>query len=223
VEIQDLSGQTVIGVTGPKSVAVLTSLGLHAQLQVLHLAECEWNGASTTVIRGDNPCFPSFQLLVPAEQADSLTEALLHAGAETVRLETLETLRILCGIPKFGQDIRERTLPQETGQDRALNFTKGCYIGQEIVERIRARGAVHRTFIGFEIDGTLPATGTKIQSEGRDVGELTTIAAAPLKGKHLALGLLRKEFCSEDKVLTAGQAKVRPVPLPLLDHFINQD
>ena len=222
VEIQDLSGQTaMIGIIGPRSFDVLTSVGLNKDLEPLQFAECEWKGTSTTLIRSDNPCVPSFQLLVPAEKAESLTKALGQAGAETVSQETLETLRILCGIPKIGQDIRERTLPQETGQDRALNYTKGCYIGQEIVERIRARGAVHRTFVGFEIDGTPPSAGTKIQSDGRDVGELTTIAAAPLRGKQLALGFLRKEFCTEDKVLTAGQAKVRSAPLPLLDRFIN--
>lgn len=222
VEIQDLSGQTaMIRIIGPKSFDVLTSVALNRDLEPLQFAECEWNGTSTTLIRGDNSCVPSFQLLMPAEHAESLTKALGQAGAETVSQETLETLRILCGIPRVGQDIRERTLPQETGQDRALNYTKGCYIGQEIVERIRARGAVHRTFMGFEIDGTLPSAGTKIQSEGRDVGELTTIAAAPLQGKQLGLGFLRREFCTEDKVLTAGQAKVRSAPLPLLDRFIN--
>ena len=61
----------------------------------------------------------------------------------------LNYLRIAEGIPQYGQDIRERDLPQETEQERALHFTKGCYIGQEIVERIRSRGAVHRKFTGF--------------------------------------------------------------------------
>ena len=100
---------------------------------------------------------------------------------------------------KIGQDIREKTFPQETGQERALNFNKGCYIGQEIVERIRARGAVHRTLVGFEVEGPAPAAGTKIQSEGKEVGEITSIAAEPLKGKQLALGYLRREFQATDQ------------------------
>ena len=67
----------------------------------------------------------------------------------------LERFRIASGIPRYGQDIRERDLPQETEQRRALNFSKGCYVGQEIVERIRSRGNVHRTFTGFVVDGAL--------------------------------------------------------------------
>ena len=63
--------------------------------------------------------------------------------------EALEMQRIVAGIPLYGVDIRERDLPQETEQMRALNFNKGCYVGQEIVERIRSRGNVHRKFTGF--------------------------------------------------------------------------
>src|SRR5579864_673429 len=220
VEIEDLSGKTtVVGLAGPKSAEVLASAGLNAELGQLQLTDSSWNGFPVTVVRGDNQFVTNFELWVSSEQADSLQKALQLAGAETVFAESFETFRILSGTPKFGQDIRERTLPQETGQERALNFTKGCYIGQEIVERIRARGAVHRIFLGFELEGIMPSPGTKIQSEGRDVGELTTIAPAPLKGKRLALGFLRKEFASENKVLNAGGATVIPVPLPFKGSF----
>lgn len=220
VEIEDLSTKTsVIGLAGPKSAEVLTSLGLGAELGSLQFAESTWNGISVTVVRGDNQLVPTFELWVSSEQVDSLFNALPQAGAKAVSDDSLGTLRILSGTPKFGQDIRERTLPQETGQERALSFTKGCYIGQEIVERIRARGAVHRTFIGFEVEGTPPGPGTRIQSEGRDVGELTTIAHTPLKGKRLALGFLRKEFAVQKTVLTAGSVTVVPVLLPFKGIF----
>jgi folate-binding protein YgfZ len=220
VEIEDLRGKlAAVALAGPKSAEVLASAKLDANLDYLQAADVNWNGSSAILMRGDNPSVPNFQIWIAPEQADSLADALRRTGAETVSEETREMFRILCGIPKIGQDIRERTLPQETGQERALSFTKGCYIGQEIVERIRARGAVHRTFIGLEIEGNIPEPGTKIQSEGRDVGELTTIARLPLKGKQLALGFLRKEFAGEDKILTAGEARVRPVPLPFKGIF----
>ena len=90
-------------------------------------------------------------------------EALISAGAKAVGTEALELCRISRGIPRYGVDIRERDLPQETGQMRALNFTKGCYLGQEIVERIRSRGAVHRMFIAFLVEGALPQPGAKIR------------------------------------------------------------
>src|SRR5438046_10130694 len=100
--------------------------------------------------------------------------------------------RILRGIPKVGQDIRERALPQETGQERALNYTKGCYIGQEIVERIRARGNVHKTFMGFEVDGPVPARGTQIQSACKDAGKMPSIAPARLMHQRLAEACRRR-------------------------------
>ena len=107
----------------------------------------------------------------------------------------------------------------ETGQERALNFNKGCYIGQEIVERIRARGAVHKTFVGFVVEGAAPTPGTKIVSEGKEVGEITSVAAALLKGKRLALGYVRREFLGTDKALTAGESQLKPATLPFFGLF----
>lgn len=218
VEIEDLSDKiAVVGVTGAKSGEALAAIGLRGDLSELRVAETTLNQANVTLVRGDNPCVPNYEIWAPADRVESVIDALMNAGSELVGEQTLETFRILCGIPKVGRDIRERTLPQETGQERALNFTKGCYIGQEIVERIRARGAVHRTFTGFEIEGPAPDAGTKIQSEAKDVGEITSVMTEPLKGKRLALGFLRKEYLQKE--LVAGEAKVRPVSLPLLKLF----
>jgi aminomethyltransferase len=220
VEIEDLSDKvTVFEITGPRSAEVLASLGLGKDLGTLQLADVNWNGTAATLVHGGNPSFPNYELWVPTQQAQSIWNALLQAGAVEVHDQTLETFRILCGIPKIGRDTREKTLPHETGQERALNFNKGCYIGQEIVERIRARGAVHRVFVGFEVEGTAPAAGTKIQSEGKDVGEITSIAAQPLRGKRLGLGYLRREFLGTDKTLTAGEAEVKAASLPFSGLF----
>jgi aminomethyltransferase len=214
-EIEDLSEKiAVFGLTGPKSGDVLASLGLGKELGSLQLSDVTWNGTTGTLLRGDNENFPNYELWIPADKAGPVWNALLEAGAVEVHEQTLEMFRILCGIPKVGQDIRERTLPQETGQERALNFNKGCFIGQEIVERIRSRGAVHRTFVGFELEGPVPAAGTKIQSEGKDVGEITTVAEEPLNNKRVALGYVRREFLAPDKTLTAGEARVKATPLP---------
>jgi len=215
VEIEDLSEKTaVFSLTGPKSGDVVDSLGLGKDLGTLQLDEINRNGAAVTLVRGDNPSFPNYELWVPAEEAASVWNALLQAGGVEVHEPTLETFRILCGIPKVGQDIRDKTLPHETGQERALNFNKGCYIGQEIVERIRSRGAVHKAFVGFEVEGPVPSAGTKIQSEGKDVGEITSVAAEPLNKKRLALGYLRREFMAPEKTLTAGEARMKATTLP---------
>lgn len=214
VQIEDLSDKlAVIGLAGATSANVLATLDIPTDLASLNSVDTTQKGISIILVRGDNPCVPNHEMFVEKDKAEAVWNTLLEAGAEAVQNGSLETFRILCGIPKFGQDIRERILPQETGQERALNFTKGCYIGQEIVERIRSRGAVHRMFMGFDLAEPV-AAGTKIQGEGKDVGEITSVMADPLKGKQLALGYLRKEYAGGDKQLRAGEAIVKPVNLP---------
>ena len=133
----------------------------------------------------------------------------------------LELLRIAAGIPRYGVDIRERDLPQETEQERALNFSKGCYVGQEIVERIRSRGQVRRKFTGFEIEGQLPAAGSKIQVDGKDVGEITSAAAVPVAGgeRRLALGYIRREVAVPGKPVETGGGAAAVANLPFAEMF----
>ena len=218
VEIQETTDLIPVGVTGPESRRMLEASGIVVpDLKPLELLGMHWNGADITVVRADNPG-EGYELWSPAERVDSLFATLNAAGTTEIHASTIEEFRILCGIPKFGQDIRERTLPQETGQERALNFTKGCYIGQEIVERIRARGSVHRMFTGFELEGPAPPLGTKIQNEGKDVGEITSVAAlGSTEGRHLALGYLRREFAGPEKELLADGERVRVRSLPFTE------
>src|SRR5260370_28514168 len=85
--------------------------------------------------------------------------------------------------------MREGDLAEETEQSRAVNFQKGCYVGQEIVERIHSRGQVHRKFTGFRFTGAAPAPGAKIESNGKEVGEITSVAMLPLAGEDRNIGL----------------------------------
>ena len=134
----------------------------------------------------------------------------------------LDLLRIAEGIPRYGIDIRERDLPQETEQERALNFSKGCYVGQEIVERIRSRGQVRRKFTGFEVNGPLPAPGSKVLVEGKEVGEITSAASLPLSGggeRHVALGYIRREVATPGKQVEAGGSAAGVANLPFAEAF----
>jgi folate-binding protein YgfZ len=223
VEVENLTGKfAVIAVLGPRSIATLNAMGMAVPaLQPLQFAEAKWEGGEATVVCGDNPAIPNYQIWISPESAEGIWNALIHAGAEEVHGEALEMLRIACGIPKFGQDIRQRDLPQETGQERALNFSKGCYIGQEIVERIRSRGAVHRMFTGFEIEGPRPAAGFRIQDEGKDVAEITSITNVPSESgeRILAVGYGRKEVMVPGKGFVTGDTKVRVAALPFSGIF----
>ena len=156
----------------------------------------------------------------------SLWDALLAAGAAPVGSEALELHRIVSGIPRYGVDIRERDLPQETEQARALNFNKGCYVGQEIVERIRSRGAVHRKFTGFVADGAATiAAGTKIVAGEKEVGEITSAASLHFAGreKTVALGYIRREVGVPGREVSIGAARATVVQLPVTDSVLLQD
>jgi aminomethyltransferase len=131
--------------------------------------------------------------------------------------------RIASGIPLYGVDIRERDLPQETEQARALNFSKGCYVGQEIVERIRSRWNVHRKFTGFVLqDGTPIPPGAKIVVEeatgAKDVGEITSGTTLPAeRPQSIALGYIRREHAIPHKEVTIEGRKAWVAPLPFAD------
>src|SRR5579872_851227 len=223
VELKNLSEElNTIGIAGPGAAEKLHQIGLEARdLQPLQCANQEWRDSPVTLVRTDNPAVPGYELWCAPDHSQALSEALINAGAIPAGTSALELLRIAAGIPRYGQDIRERDLPQETEQDRALHFAKGCYIGQEIVERIRSRGAVHRKFTGFEVVGSLPTMGTKIQLDNRDVGEITSAASLPAPDGELraALGYIRREVASPGKKLQAGDTQLSVAIVPFAQVF----
>ena len=221
VEFADISDKlTALGLTGPESRHVLECTCIAVpDLAHLQFADVAWQQKTITLLRSGEEARESWQIWIAPEFAGELWSALLKAGARPIGTTALNLFRISRGIPQFGEDIRERDLPQETGQTRALNFTKGCYLGQEIVERIRSRGAVHRQFTAFVAEGTLPEPGAKIlageNTEEKEVGEITSGAVLPLPGgdRTVALGYLRREAAGKD--LRSGTAKLKPASLPI--------
>ena len=217
VEIADVSDKlAALGLTGPESRHVLERACIAApDLKHLRFADVAWKDKTVTLLHAGEEVRESWQLWIAPERAGQLWDALVKAGARPTGTTALNLFRISHGIPKFGVDISERDLPQETGQKRALNFTKGCYLGQEIVERIRSRGSVHRKFTAFAVEGTLPEPGAKIMADEKGVGEITSSTILPLPGgdRPVALGYLRREAAEKD--LRAGSAKLKPAPLPI--------
>jgi folate-binding protein YgfZ len=201
VELVDISDtRHGLSLLGPESPSLLAQIGLSTDsLNELDVRVSPWKSASVTLVRGHGPLVPRYELWTEREDdAQALRQALEDAGAVPSNPSTLEWLRILEGTPLYGVDIRDRDLPQETNQTRALHFNKGCYLGQEIVERIRSRGNVHRTFAAFRLEGTLPSAGAILESSGKPAGELTSVAAIPLSDStgpnlQLALGYVRRE------------------------------
>jgi aminomethyltransferase len=222
VELDDVTGsRSGVLVAGPTAASLLAQLGLDAgDLATFHQRTATWNNAPLTLLRNDSPLIPRFELWAEADIAAKLFQALQSGGATLLEAQSLEWLRILEGTPLYGTDIRDRELPQETGQNRALHFAKGCYLGQEIVERIRSRGNVHRTFSAFQLDGPLPPAGTALEAEGKQVGELTTVAAIPLPAGdaqtvQLALGYIRREALDRNLTISYPGGTAVPATLPL--------
>ena len=164
------------------------------KLEPLEIQDLVVNNIGISVVRGPEPKPGWFEIWAGSANLEPLWEMMVKCGGQPVGAEALESWRILHGIPRYGQDIRERDLPQETEQHQALNFSKGCYIGQEIVERIRSRGQVHRKFTGFEFQDSLPQRG-KIEEGGKVVAEITSTAQIPSAAgeKKVGLGYVRRE------------------------------
>lgn len=211
---------TAIGIGGPKTREVLDRSGISAAtLEPLQTADLIWENIGLTLVRTDSEIVEAFEIWLAPANVNRLWGALLKAGATPVGFEGLELQRIAAGIPRYGQDIRERDLPQETSQERALHFSKGCYVGQEIVERIRSRGNVHRKFTGFQIEGPLPAAGDKIRFEGKDVGEITSATSLPTGQTDLkvALGYIRREAGQPGRQFDIGNGKGTERQLPFAE------
>jgi folate-binding protein YgfZ len=228
VEVTNLSDQlTALGIAGPKTREVLAAAGfVTPEMQPLQIQSVMWQGAERTVVCDEDAEHLSYEIWLEPASVRHLWDALLGAGAVPVGSDALELQRIISGIPRYGVDIRERDLPQETEQARALNFNKGCYVGQEIVERIRSRGAVHRKFTGFVADDAeLIAIGTKVVAGEKEVGEITSAASLRFAGrkKTVALGYIRREVGVPEREVMIGAAKATVVSLPVADGVLLRD
>ena len=218
VEIEDISEKLVsIGVAGPKAGEILAKAKIDfAPLELGQLVDTVWDGIGITIARNTHPQLDGYEIWLAPENVEKLWDALVSAGATAVGSDAWEMYRIARGVPRYGIDLRERDLPQETGQEHALHFSKGCYVGQEIVERIRARGNVHRTFIGFEVEGEPPQPGTKVRANDKDMGEITSAARVPASGgqRTIAIGYLRREVALPGTAVQVGEqsATVRNLP-----------
>jgi folate-binding protein YgfZ len=212
---------------GPDAPRLLASLRLPAP-EPLRLARADTPHGSVlilTAFASAATSVPRFELYADTNTIANLQAELLTARAAEVSAGPLELLRILEGRPLIGRDIPNsetaKYLPQETNQPHALHFAKGCYLGQEIVERIRSRGQVHRLLTPLTLTGSLPTElpaplHSPTDGNARSVGEITSAALIPLpEGPQLlALGYVRREALDTHQPLTysGGSAAPRSVP-----------
>ena len=138
----------------------------------------------------------------PARLAEARAQSEA-AGATPAGEAAYEAMRIEAGILRVGIDTDDSTIANETGCMRALNFNKGCYIGQEIVERVRSRGQVKRILTGFAAASEI-ARGSRVETDGADIGRITSAAFSPGLGCWVALGYVRREHSEPGGEVTIG-------------------
>jgi len=208
VELEDITAQTAeIGLEGPGAVVALAQMGAPIPSDYAHVAWGDYTVAGITATGQ-----PGVRIYCAASEAAGIAERLETAGAKPVSPEDARVVRIENGKPRYGEDIRETSLPQETQQMHAISFNKGCYLGQEIVERIRAQGHVNKKLVRLEVDGAEPLpAGTRLKAGDADAGEITSEVFSPQSGKVAAMAYVRTAFTEPGTVVRAGEVEARVV------------
>ncbi len=185
----------LLSLIGPDAAAVSGAGELPADEHAHAVVDVLGTGLSARAIRTD----VGIDLLCDAREVDALRRVLENAGAATVAEPAVECLRVERGRPRYGVDLDDSVIPQEAGlNERAVSFTKGCYVGQETVARLYYRGKPNRQLRGLRLSG--PASpGDELSFEGRVVGHLATVAESPRLGP-IALALVRREAPPETTV-----------------------
>lgn len=183
------------------------ALDLRELAQLQHAA-VQIGSANCRLLRHDFCGLPAFELIVPAEKSLSIWRHVASgASPQPVGLDAVQILRVEAGLPWSVQDIDEEVLPAETRQlDRAVSFTKGCYLGQEVVERMRAHHVVAKLLVGLSFDDSSVAPGSTLLHDGQPVGRVTSVVNSIKLGRLIGLGYIKSALAVPGTSLTAASA-----------------
>ena len=198
VEIHDPNEQwKMLSLQGPQSKKILDQIFANAELpaQDNHHGMVQFDGAPVCVVRAYRSGYKGFDLIVQTTQLAAFAQRLTELGAAWVGERAQNILRVEAGIPRCGVDFSEDNLLLEVDVNDAVSFTKGCYLGQEVVERIRSRGHVNKRLCGLLLDGNAPAShGDKLSFGEKEVGQITSSVASFALNRPIALGYVNKDF-----------------------------
>ena len=202
VEIADRSQDYgILSIQGPQCKELLQKLLERVELPgrpAQHIM-ADIDGAEICVVRDSHTGESGFDLIIPIAALQSLARRATGAGeplsARWVGEEAQNILRVEAGMPRYGVDFDEDNLLLETGLDNAVSFTKGCYLGQEVVERIRSRGHVNKKLVGLLVDGQLKAEpGDRVMRGDKELGKVSSSVNSPELGRPIALGYVHRDF-----------------------------
>ena len=222
VEIADLSAElAVISLQGPEAETALSALleGHSLPAGELGHEEVECAGERLRAVRATHTGEPGFDLVAARARVAAMAGLPQARRIPWVGSEARETLRIEAGIPRYGVDMDADTLLLETSLDDAVSFTKGCYLGQETVERIHSRGHVNRKLVGLVAEeDTVPAPGDPVLVDESPAGRITSAVASPRFGCPIALGYVHRDHIAPGSTVLIGHgdekivASVRALP-----------
>ena len=212
--IGPLAAAAVSAAMSGVSEAVLTALPEHGAVRAF------FGGAPAIVTRVTDAGEPGFDVFVERVQTHAFRAALRQDGVVTMDAQTAEAIRIEAGVPLFHKDMDEETIPLEAGiESRAISFTKGCYVGQEVIIRVlhRGHGRVARKLVGLVVDGpSAPAPGAVARIGDREVGIVTSSAQSPALNRPIALAYLQRDFMAPATVVVVDGMPATVTPLPFV-------
>lgn len=228
VKPADLSPRTGrVAVMGPRAADAVKRLGLGnltPMAQWQHVGG-KLGSVSVRMIRNDFAGLPTAEFVAPETTTDDVLKLLepitADLGMAPLDADTLEVLRIEAGIPASCTDIDEDVVPPETGRiEQGISYHKGCYLGQEVIERMRAHGVLARRLCGMTIEGRTPVPGgSPVLQNGRDVGRTTSCCWSPAADSFLALGYVKSAVAKPGEAVAVvdggGERPARIVQLPV--------
>ena len=224
VELVDRSETSaVLGLEGPRAPEILAQALAGSAEPPASDDWCEGEISGSAVLIGAFGFSgeAGYQIRMAPGQRAAVEAALDAATGDDAPLvrgdaEALEVLRIEAGLPALGRELDEEVLPPEARLERAISTSKGCYVGQEIVARLRARGQVNHLLVGLALEAdALPAEGTVLTAEGRRTGEITSRTQSPARGP-IALGYVRREHAEPGTTVDFDSGRARVVELPFV-------
>jgi tRNA-modifying protein YgfZ len=227
VQLGDVSDAvTQVGVIGPEAAAIVSRiLGDVSADRLRGLAEhanvrTAWNGEPAIVTRITDAGVSGYDVFVDRAKGAALLSAVTGAGAVPLDEETAEALRIESGAPRFNRDMDEETIPLEAGiESRAISFSKGCYVGQEVIIRVlhRGHGRVARKLVGLIVSGEQPpVAGATVRSGEREIGHVTSSAWSPALQKPVALAYVHRDFVAPGTAVAVDGAAAEVTSLPIV-------
>ena len=200
VEIEDVTGETaMLSLTGLDSTKFLDGLtdGQASSLATYGRLSAQISDVAAEVYRSDFLGPPSFDIVVDAEHRDTLFDVLTDNGATPAGAHVIEALRVQRGIPAFGKELTEDYNPHEANLVHHVSFSKGCYIGQEVIARLQTYKKVSKYLVGLRWDGDGPAPGSFLTHDGKRMGIVTSAARLPHTAANVGLGYVRKQFVDD--------------------------